>query len=275
MDQQPDINTMFKTLQARQQEEKLAKKENITISKDVFYSIVDYAHPTFAICTQQELVSTAEHEGFARRLLNRIPMTGAQPSEKTVSMKFERNRVNKRLQMEEQFISAQEQMFASEDRGLVSLAFKNKASRIVRVKRNEVTGQLLAQVRSIVTDNDIPVYACLMGSRFYSDNLIANPEIRSMFDPSSKIENVMRGNMGHLYGMPVMSDAFRTPEHRVIDPDACVFFGAPAFLGTLCVNEGQVPTVTIGSDMVEWDMPYEASIQGNRGEAMSLLIVED
>lgn len=131
----------------------------------------------------------------------------------------------------EKFVEAQEAMMVTEDRLLTAMA-----NRYVGLDNNLtiLTGQLtpytLMQVANNVSRWGLKTPYCLMASDFLQD-FIGNQDFYTAMDPVARHELLLTGQLAVAYGMTVISDAYRHPEHKVLNRGEFFVFSDALNLG--------------------------------------------
>lgn len=119
--------------------------------------------------------------------------------------------------LEEKFVEATEAVMVSEDRLMYNLM-----NQVVGLDNNLqiISGQLtpytLAQVMTNVNRWGLKTPYVLIASDLMQD-VIGNQEFYTAMDPVARHELLLTGEIGVLYGMTVVSDAYRHPEHKVLN----------------------------------------------------------
>ncbi len=119
--------------------------------------------------------------------------------------------------LNEKFIEANEAVMVAEDR-----LYINQANQLIGVDNNltVVSGQLtpytLMQVATNVTRWGLKAPHILFASDLYQD-IIGNSEFYTAIDPVARHELLLTGELGTMYGMTITSDAYRHPEHKVLN----------------------------------------------------------
>lgn len=119
--------------------------------------------------------------------------------------------------LQEKYVEATEAIMVTEDR-----LWYNQANRLVGLDNNLsiISGQLtpytLAQVRTNVTQWGLKAPHVLIASDLYTD-IIGNQEFYSAIDPVARHELLLTGELAVMYGMTITSDAYRHPEHKVLN----------------------------------------------------------
>lgn len=119
--------------------------------------------------------------------------------------------------LDEKYAEALEAIMVSEDR-----LWKNAADSLVGVDNDltVISGTLtpltLMEVRNNVGRWDLPVPQLLMASDMYID-IVGDSTFIQAIEPVARHELIMTGELAVLYGMSITSDAYRHPEHRVMN----------------------------------------------------------
>lgn len=119
--------------------------------------------------------------------------------------------------LQEKFTEATEAVMVAEDR-----LWYNQVNQVVGIDNNLsiISGQLtpftLMQVATNVTQWGLKAPHILMATDLYQD-IIGNSDFFNAIDPVAKHELLLTGEIGTLYGMTITSDAYRHPEHKVLN----------------------------------------------------------
>lgn len=119
--------------------------------------------------------------------------------------------------LQEKFVEATEALMVKEDR-----VWYNQVNALVGVDNplHNIAGQLtpltLMQVQASVTRWGLKAAHILLASDLLTD-IVGNSEFGSIIDPVARHELLMTGQIGTIYGMLVTSDAYRFPEHKVLN----------------------------------------------------------
>jgi len=119
--------------------------------------------------------------------------------------------------LQEKYVEATEAIMVAEDR-----LWYNQANALVGLDNNLsiISGQLtpytLMQVQNNVTRWGLKAPHILMASDLYQD-IVGNSDFFNAIDPVARHELLLTGELGVLYGMTITSDAFRHPEHKVLN----------------------------------------------------------
>jgi hypothetical protein len=74
----------------------------------------------------------------------------------------------------------------------------------------------LTATKSKVTNWGLTAYNWLIASDLWQD-IVSDPGFQAIIDPVSKNELLLTGKLGEILGMTITSDAFRHPEHKVLN----------------------------------------------------------
>jgi len=119
--------------------------------------------------------------------------------------------------LQEKYVEATEAVMVAEDR-----LWYNQVNSLVGIDNNLsiISGQLtpytLMQVVTNVTRWGLKAPHVLIASDIYQD-IIGNSEFYSAIDPVARHELLLTGELAVMYGMTITSDAYRHPEHKVLN----------------------------------------------------------
>lgn len=119
--------------------------------------------------------------------------------------------------LQEKYVEATEAVMVAEDR-----LWYNQVNALVGIDNNLsiISGQLtpytLMQVVTNVTRWGLKAPHILIASDLYQD-IIGNSEFYSAIDPVARHELLLTGELATMYGMTITSDAYRHPEHKVLN----------------------------------------------------------
>ena len=134
--------------------------------------------------------------------------------------------------LEEKYLEAQEGIMVAEDRLWRNLALQtvNISNPLTNIVGTMTAGGLMT-LRNQVTRWNIPVTAWLVANDIWND-IVGDTSFQQVIDPVSKYELLLTGQLGVIYGMTILSDAYRHPEHKVLDQGEMYVIGDP-------INHGQ------------------------------------
>ncbi len=134
--------------------------------------------------------------------------------------------------LEEKYVEGLEGLMVAEDRTyrkmlLNTLRVANDPTQII----GTLNPTILSTLRNQVARWDIPANNMLMANDLWSD-IAGDSSFAQAIDPVSKHEIIMTGQIGVLLGLNLYSDAYRHPEHRVLNKGEIFIIGDP-------INHGQ------------------------------------
>lgn len=95
---------------------------------------------------------------------------------------------------------------------------------------NTFTPTVFSTMRTQIARWGIPVTGAIIAFDLW-DDIIADTEFSTWFDPVSKHEIVLEGSLGSILGVNLITDAFRHETLKVLEPGEVYFVGAPQTLG--------------------------------------------
>lgn len=134
--------------------------------------------------------------------------------------------------LEEKYTDGLEQLMVVEDRAWLKAA--NPASTTSNDLRyfSTLTPEVFSMIRTQVARWGIPVTTVIIAHDIW-DDILGDQDFMAFFDPISKHELVLSGSLGSLMGADLITDAFRLPELKVLDPGQIFAVGAPQTHGTI------------------------------------------
>jgi hypothetical protein len=226
------------------------------------------AHRVLGERLADNIYMTANRKGYARRFLNRVELkqgdiprfpvrqknvqamlvTGPSkvetqvvtdrwltpPELQIVSRVFvPQNEINQSNTdvLEEKYVEGLEGIMVTEDR-----LWLNAARETIGVDNNlsVISGTLsplsLMNVRQGVARFGLKPMYCLMASDLFVD-IVGDASFIQAIEPVARHELVMTGELAVLYGMTLISEAYRHPEHKTLDQGEFVVVSDPAFHG--------------------------------------------
>lgn len=147
--------------------------------------------------------------------------------------------------VDEKFVEGLEALMVSEDRIWKSMADKtinmdNPLTNIV----GALTPAGVMQTKNNVTSWGIPVRNLILANDIWND--IAGDAVywAAVIDQVSKHEVLLTGQLGTMYGMDIISDAFRHPQHKVLNKGEFYVVGDPINHGAMTDRGGVESTPT-------------------------------
>lgn len=95
---------------------------------------------------------------------------------------------------------------------------------------NTFTPTVFSTMRTQIARWGIPVTGAVLAFDLW-DDIIADTEFSTWFDPVSKHEIVLEGSLGSILGVNLITDAFRHETLKVLERGEVYFLGAPQTLG--------------------------------------------
>ena len=134
--------------------------------------------------------------------------------------------------LDEKYQEAQEAVMVAEDRLWRNMALStvNSANAQTSFVGTMTAGGLMT-LRNQVSRWNIPVTSLLIANDIWTD-IVADPSFQNNIDQVSKYDLLMTGMLGEMYGMTIVSDAYRHPEQKVLSQGELFAIGDP-------VNHGQ------------------------------------
>lgn len=164
--------------------------------------------------------------------------------------------------LDEKYLEAQEAIMVAEDRLWRKLALQtvNIANPKTQFVGTMTAGGLMT-LRNQVSRYNIPVSSFLIANDLWND-IVADPSFQNNIDQVSKHELLLTGQLGVMFGMEILSDAYRHPEQKVLSQGEMFAVGEP-------INHGQY-TDRGGITSVPTDVSVEFKV--GRGWVLSELI---
>lgn len=137
--------------------------------------------------------------------------------------------------LEEKYEEALEAIMVQEDRLWKKLADEAAVVRNTIQYFSSFTPQVFSRIRTQIARWGIPTPICIIAADIW-DDIIGNSDFSSAMDPVTKYELLQEGYIGQIYGMSMITDAFRQPNLRVIEPGDVYVVGAPINHGVFTVR---------------------------------------
>jgi len=132
--------------------------------------------------------------------------------------------------LDDKYQDGLEQILVREDNVWLTLAREAAATENDLFYFNTFTPTVFSEMRTQVARWGIPVTTAILAFDLWND-IIADTEFSSWFDPVSKHEIVLEGSLGSLLGVQLITDAFRHDTLKVLAEGEVFFTGAPQTLG--------------------------------------------
>lgn len=140
--------------------------------------------------------------------------------------------------LQEKFVEATEATMVAEDRIWYNQAVAlNGIDNNLTVVAGQLTPLIVAEVRNNVTRWGMKAAHLLIASDIMND-VIGNTEFQNAIDPVARHELLMTGTLGTIYGMNVVTDAYRFPEHKVLGQGEFFVISDPVTHGAYCDRDG-------------------------------------
>lgn len=111
----------------------------------------------------------------------------------------------------------------------------------------ELTPKHLARMRQRVARWNLPVSTIILSNDYWED-VIGSSDFASFFDPITKYDLVLNGQIGTLVGMNIITDAFRQPNQKVLNPGEIYVVADAQNHGAYSTRGGISSTPTSGAD---------------------------
>jgi len=134
--------------------------------------------------------------------------------------------------LEEKYQEGLEAIMVGEDRLWKTMADTAAAIYNTITYFTTFTPAIFSQIRSQVTGWGIPGAYCLLAYDLW-DDIIGTTGFSDWFSPVEKHELVLEGQLGVMLNLQLLTDAFRLPELKVLNPGDVYIVGAPETHGVL------------------------------------------
>jgi hypothetical protein len=138
--------------------------------------------------------------------------------------------------LDDKYIDGLEQMMVKEDQVLKSLLDAAAPSYNDVVGFTTFTPAVFAQARTQIQSFGNPCATGLVSIDLMND-ILADPEFSTYFDPVTKREVIMSGSIGSFFGVNLITDGFRYETLRVLNSGEFYFMSAPNVLGVQTVRQ--------------------------------------
>jgi hypothetical protein len=157
--------------------------------------------------------------------------------------------VNSHIQIEEKEISrlrgdilqekledGYEMVQVQEDRMMKQLADASASALNVPVFFSNLSPSVYQSLKNQVESRGLPVKNCWLANNLWND-IVADDKFSNWFEPVTKHELIMTGELGQLLGVTLHTDAFINSQLRVLQPGEIYFFSQPKTLGQLLIRK--------------------------------------
>lgn len=246
------------------------------------------AHKEVGAALADDLYIAANREGFMRRMLSRLDLSAGNIPRVKMRMKnavatsagapaqvrsqivrdntyypaefyiqqrifIEEREIQQSISdvLQEKFVEGQEGIMVAEDRTWYAMA---TATVDIDNPFTTIVGQLnptaLSQVKTLVTQWNIPADKLLLATDLWTD-IVGDTSFSGIIDPVSKHELLLTGQLGQILGMTIFTDAFRHPQHKVLNKGEFFVVGDEVNHGIYTDRGGVTSTPTdIGTEMI-------------------------
>lgn len=111
----------------------------------------------------------------------------------------------------------------------------------------ELTPKHLGRLRQQVARWNLPATTILLSNDYWAD-VIGSNDFATFFDPITKYDLVLNGQIGTLVGMNIITDAFRQPNQKVLEPGEIYVVADAINHGAYSTRGGVESTPTSGAD---------------------------
>ncbi len=111
----------------------------------------------------------------------------------------------------------------------------------------ELTPKHLGRLRQRVARWNLPVTTIILSNDYWED-VIGSNDFATFFDPITKYDLVLNGQIGTLVGMNIITDAFRQPNQKVLNPGELYVVADAQNHGAYSTRGGISSTPTSGAD---------------------------
>lgn len=111
----------------------------------------------------------------------------------------------------------------------------------------ELTTKNLGRLRQAVARWGLPASHIILANDYWQD-VIGSNDFATFFDPITKYDLVLNGQIGTLVGMEIITDAFRQPNQKVLNPGEIYVVADPKNHGAYSTRGGIQSSPTNGAD---------------------------
>lgn len=134
--------------------------------------------------------------------------------------------------LEEKYQEGLEAIMTQEDRLWKRMADQSATIANTLTYFTTFTPMHFTQIKSQVTGWGIPTAYCILAYDLW-DDMIGTPGFSDWFDPVTQHELILEGELGSMLGLSLLTDAFRLPELKVLEPGELYIVGAPETHGAI------------------------------------------
>lgn len=111
----------------------------------------------------------------------------------------------------------------------------------------ELTTKNLGRLRQAVAKWNLPTSTAIIANDYWAD-IIGSNDFATMLDPITKYDLALTGQLGTLIGMTLITDAFRQPNQKVLEPGDIYVVASPENHGAHTTRGGIRSTPTHGAN---------------------------
>lgn len=148
--------------------------------------------------------------------------------------------------LEHKYNDGLEQILREEDKRTKVLLDASASTYNDLVFFNAFTPSVFQSMRTQIARWSIPVAHALISIDLWND-ILTDTEFASYYDPVSKHQLIMEGNLGSFFGVSLLTDGFREENLQVLNPGEVYFLGTPKALGVLMERKPLTVESTIGA----------------------------
>lgn len=150
--------------------------------------------------------------------------------------------------LDDKYVDGLEQIMVQRDKIWKTLVDKSSSIYNDFVLFNSFTPTVFSTMRTQIMRWGIPCVSCVLSFDLWND-IIADTEFSMWFDPITKHELILEGNLGAILGVNIMTDGFRYPTLKVLEQGQAYFLGAPNTLGAITVRK-ELATTAINQYLI-------------------------
>jgi len=174
--------------------------------------------------------------------------------------------------LDDKYIDGLEQLMVKEDQILKSLLDVAAPSYNDVIGYGTFSPTIFSQARTQIQQWGNPCATALIAIDLWND-ILADPEFATYFDPVTKREIIMSGSLGSIFGVNLVTDGLRYDTLKVLNPGEFYFLSAPNVLGAQTVRQevktSPINMYLIGKPERGWFMSKIMGISIANGRAVS------
>lgn len=106
-----------------------------------------------------------------------------------------------------------------------------------------LTADVLMRSMNSIIQHNLKCRYVVMGANLVEE-LIDTPELHRLVQPVDSLERLKYGYVGNMFGALILTDAFRRPEHRSVEPNSMYAFGEAPEVGFRYYDDQSKPRIT-------------------------------